>query len=91
MVTAQFNFNSSATTDSAPAQVTGFPFSADLTTTAGRSGGYLSYSDNPTDYKLLFRSTSTTLEFRQTGSGSIATITGISGRQYFGTIIYTTA
>ena len=74
-----------------PAVLQGIPFANNFSgaTSAGRSGGYLTYNTDGKAASLLF-DTSTNVEFRQDPSGSNLTRADVAGNTFWGTLVYNT-
>ena len=89
VVTAQFQINSTGTSNIAAA-ISGLPFSVKGGSNVGRAAGYLGYNPSGTNYTLLFTSGINQAAFRITPTGATVTGSAISGNVFWGTLIYKT-
>ena len=74
-----------------PGVLQGIPFANNYSgsTSAGRSGGYITYNSDGKGASLLF-SSSTDVEFRQDPGGTNLDRGTLAGNQYWGTLVYNT-
>ena len=73
-----------------PALIAGLPFTANITTAARKSGGFLAYNSDGKAASLLFETGGDRVGFRSDPSGTPLDRGTVAGNTYYGTLIYNT-
>jgi hypothetical protein len=90
LVTCTFYFDSASLTSALQANMTGMPFVNKGIGDDGRSAGYLTYNASGQVFTLLYLSGNDEVQWRNDGTGAVASRTVISGNIFWGTLIYRT-
>jgi hypothetical protein len=89
LITAQFVFDSSSTTSTDAAILSGIPFNRSASPAAG--GGFITFTENNTPSNIPFTGSVSELSFAESAGGASLNITQISGHFYRGVLIYQSA
>jgi hypothetical protein len=73
-----------------PALIAGLPFTANITTAARKSGGFLAYNSDGKAASLLFETGGDRVGFRSDPGGTALDRGTVAGNTYYGTLIYNT-